>query len=288
MKTKICSSCNRELPANTDYYHKHSEKQYGLDNRCKECKGYKFTKKLQSKEGYKVCKECDIEKPISEFSKVGDSYGNLRATCKSCEYEKSKKYINICLYCSKKFKTHRNTQQFCSTSCEGKYIKENELRKGKNHWNWEGGEIETTCDYCGKKITQKKSQFEKFENHYCSRECNGKHAEETGRYIGENSVSYNPNLTDEDRVKRRKTPESKKWTRDVFDRDNYTCVVCGYRGKGLVAHHLNGYNWCKEERTKLENGVTLCKKHHKEFHKKYGYGNNTKKEFVEYMKLQNA
>ena len=87
-KTKMCSACKRELPANTDYYHKHSEKQYGLDNRCKECKGYKFTKKLLSKEGFKICKECDIEKPLSEFSKVGDSYGNLRATCKSCEYEK--------------------------------------------------------------------------------------------------------------------------------------------------------------------------------------------------------
>ena len=110
---------------------------------------------------------------------------------------------------------------------------------------------------------------------------------------GEDNNKFNPNLTDEDRVKRRVLhgESINKWKKDVFQRDNYTCQYCGNRSsKGnpviLNAHHLDGYNWCKEKRFDISNGITLCKECHFDFHKIYGNGNNTIEQFIEYVKLR--
>lgn len=68
-----------------------------------------------------------------------------------------------------------------------------------------------------------------------------------------------------------------------FERDNYTCQVCGDNSGGnLNAHHLNGYANNPGERTLLKNGITLCEKHHKDFHHQYGYGNNIIEQFIEF------
>lgn len=72
------------------------------------------------------------------------------------------------------------------------------------------------------------------------------------------------------------------WRKNVFLRDNYKCRICGINSNNLVAHHLNGYNWDLENRFNPENGITLCENHHKSFHDSYGYGNNTKEQFIEF------
>lgn len=68
----------------------------------------------------------------------------------------------------------------------------------------------------------------------------------------------------------RRTNEYKKWRKDVFSRDNYTCQMCGKRGRKLVAHHKKRYRNHIEDRTNLENGVTLCENCHKIVHHKEG------------------
>ena len=99
------------------------------------------------------------------------------------------------------------------------------------------------------------------------------------------SPNWNPNLTDEERLNNRsKNPEYTEFVKKVMARDNYTCKCCGkiLNNNGIV-HHLDGYNWCVERRTDETNGITLCKTCHKEFHSIYGYGNNTKEQFEEWM-----
>lgn len=101
---------------------------------------------------------------------------------------------------------------------------------------------------------------------------------------GENSPHWNHNLTDDERVKNRKYPEYDEWRLSVYKRDNYTCQCCGDNtGGNLVAHHLDSHDWAKELRTDVNNGITLCKICHIDFHKLYGYGDNTKEQFEEYM-----
>lgn len=103
------------------------------------------------------------------------------------------------------------------------------------------------------------------------------------RLRGENNHNWNPDLTDEERKERRQYTEYYQWVRDVYERDDYTCQCCGDRGVKLNAHHLDGYNWCIEKRTDVDNGVTLCEDCHYDFHRQYGYGNNTRQQYEEWL-----
>jgi len=56
------------------------------------------------------------------------------------------------------------------------------------------------------------------------------------------------------------TPEYKKWRRNVFKRDDYTCQICGCRG-GIVlrANHIKKYSDYPELRVNENNGITICR-----------------------------
>jgi len=103
---------------------------------------------------------------------------------------------------------------------------------------------------------------------------------------GKDHHNYNPNLTDEERLKNRyqlSGGNSSVWSQQVMKRDNYTCQICGNSPSGnLNSHHLNGWNAFPEQRFDLDNGVTLCVDCHKEFHNMYGRGDNTREQFDEY------
>lgn len=104
------------------------------------------------------------------------------------------------------------------------------------------------------------------------------------RRYGTNNPNYNPNKTDEERLYCRLLEGMTPFKKGVYERDNYTCQCCGdSKGHNLVAHHLDGYNWCREKRTDVNNGITLCDKCHKEFHHIYGYKDNTKIQFDEFL-----
>lgn len=102
---------------------------------------------------------------------------------------------------------------------------------------------------------------------------------------GKMSPTYNHEITDEERIKNRTfyKEQLRNWRTEVFQRDNYTCVICNQKGY-LHAHHLDGYHWCKDKRFNADNGVTLCKDCHYKFHRVYGTLNNTSKQFDEYTK----
>lgn len=103
---------------------------------------------------------------------------------------------------------------------------------------------------------------------------------------GEESPKWNPNLTDEERMIKRAYPEYTEWRTQVFERDKYTCQICGdNKGGNLVAHHLNGYHWDKKARVDINNGVTLCERCHNDFHSIYGYGDNNIFQFAQYQEM---
>jgi len=100
----------------------------------------------------------------------------------------------------------------------------------------------------------------------------------------ENHHNWNPNKTDEERKNGRRYFEYIVWRKEVYKKDKYTCQCCGgNEGHNLNAHHLDGYNWCVEKRVDINNGITLCKDCHNDFHHIYGYGDNTKEQYIEWV-----
>lgn len=57
--------------------------------------------------------------------------------------------------------------------------------------------------------------------------------------------------------------EYKIWRRGVFERDNWTCIWCGWRGNKLNADHIKPFCDFPELRFALDNGRTLCVPCHK-------------------------
>lgn len=83
------------------------------------------------------------------------------------------------------------------------------------------------------------------------------------------------------------TKEYVDWRIAVLERDNYTCRCCGYSSKRLlVAHHLNSWHYCINERFDIDNGAILCAECHDSFHSKYGRCYNTKKDFYDFLNEQ--
>lgn len=84
---------------------------------------------------------------------------------------------------------------------------------------------------------------------------------------GENHWNWKGGITPENQ-KGRNSTEAHKWRKAVFERDNYTCQICGKRGGKLNAHHKMPWAKYKEYRFDVDNGVTLCEACHKKVHRK--------------------
>lgn len=77
--------------------------------------------------------------------------------------------------------------------------------------------------------------------------------------------------------------EMKLFRKACMERDNFTCAKTGQRGGELVVHHINNFADFSELRTSIENGITLSKKSHKEFHHIYGNKNNSREQLTEFL-----
>ena len=140
------------------------------------------------------------------------------------------------------------------------------------------------CDICGNEY---KMQY----NRYCNsvkrysilrcRTCCSRF-----RASGKNHWNWKEDITDEERIIKRRYLEYNQFVSSVLERDDYTCQYCGIKGSELEVHHLDGYNWCIEKRTDTANGISLCINCHKLFHNIYGHKNNTKEQFMEWMHLK--
>lgn len=95
----------------------------------------------------------------------------------------------------------------------------------------------------------------------------------------------NPNWNGGGEYRKILSPD-RAWREIVFERDNFTCLICGQRGGRLQAHHLDAYHWCVERRYDIDNGVTLCRDDHIAFHTMFGTKNTTQQDWYKFCQAQ--
>lgn len=76
----------------------------------------------------------------------------------------------------------------------------------------------------------------------------------------------------------------KKWRKNILENNDYTCQKTCIKGGKLVAHHIQNFAQFPELRFVVDNGITLSKQSHIEFHKIYGLINNTLEQIEEFIK----
>lgn len=106
-------------------------------------------------------------------------------------------------------------------------------------------------------------------------------------FSGKNHPLYNPHIDESKRIKKRHYGASTEWSKAVRTRDKWQCIICGHNSK-CVAHHLDSYMAHPDKRYDVDNGVTLCRPHHIEFHQEYGIKCNTREQFDEFKKKKGA
>ena len=97
----------------------------------------------------------------------------------------------------------------------------------------------------------------------------GKHLNELTKKFGFQKGKENPNYKnglytlENLPVYRHRTTSFiyKKWRQSVFERDNYECKSCGFKGY-ITAHHIKSWAKYPELRYEVNNGLTLCEPCH--------------------------
>lgn len=233
--------------------------------------------------------------------------------CRSDYFRQHHTIVFQCFYCDKEKRVRKANfnyggNNFCSRKCKDEWQRtglrgSNNPFYNKTHSEETISQISVTkiaaglrgekahnynthpvqCSECGATTYKIQYLIDRSEHHFCSISCHGKW--KSKNLVGENSPTWNPNLTDEERERGRKYPEYYAFIKEVMERDNYACDICGFYSKwgdGLNVHHLNSYDWDEKNRTNTDNGITLCKDCHVRFHMEFGFGNNTTKQYFEF------
>ena len=170
-----------------------------------------------------------------------------------------------------------NTCEICGIAFHVKPSREKKCHARFCSWECFKTKKTKKCEVCGKKY--KVQRWEDKIRKHCSRKCYAKaqkkrpgywlgkkrpglklpHFYKVGEHCGADHPLWKGGITDQ-RNRDRNLLEIRRWKKKIFERDDYTCKICGKRGGRLVADHYP-YPFYKypEKRTKLSNGRTLCR-----------------------------
>lgn len=252
-KERICEKCEKAY-APTSATQKWCA--LCLEKTCEYC-GAKYSVGKRSRyEKSRYCsKECQIkamaEKHVGERHpsyKDGRRCETVRIACTVCGKE----------ILRRKGQADKWEHHFCSAECRSIY----QTGRNTGEENPKYARVKMICEWCGSVFetwpsTQNKAKF-------CSKQC--RNDWQSGMMTGENHYNWKGG-TAEKRTCDMVSRTYKAWRKAVFERDGYTCQMCGDdRGGNLNAHHIRMYKDYPDLRYDLANGITLCKQCHIKIH----------------------
>lgn len=262
IRKKNCKVCGKEFTC------KYRE-GIGVWNK-KKCCSSECAAKSQITKVKKECLVCNKEFKVTRnrtetakycSKKCKSEADKLRVGNKNPHFNRIEKH---CCICNKKIlviPARLKRQKCCSMACYSELKKQMsptvETRKkisqahkrsgqrpptmiGEDHPMWKGGKPK--CLVCGA-VTKD----------YHSKVCRGC---QYRYYSGSKSPRWKGGKTSEDRLQRVKF--QKETQKKVFERDDYTCQICGLKGIDLQVDHIQSWSEYVELRFCLDNCRTLC------------------------------
>lgn len=186
---------------------------------------------------FKYCRKCKSSKLTTDFNK--SKRNGLRSSCRDCE-KKSRTYIvTICTNCGEEKARRKDMLSIWNGVC----------RTCSNR------EVVSRPEVKNKKSKNASKQLKKQGGVPNAK----KFTSERVRGAGNNK--WKGGITPQN-VKERTSKNYLEWRRNVFIRDNFTCLLCGQKSGYLQAHHKKEWANFKELRYEVSNGATLCEKCH--------------------------
>lgn len=256
----VCIDCGAPLPnrKRSGVCSPCERRRIAQSHVCEVCGGEVSTTKT------KVCRKC-----IQSLSK--------HPTCQKCGKTLANSDARLCGACYAKYRVGANNPNWkgktICPSCGGRKNDQSDICIHCQRSTYKGL---PKCKNCGKNLSRYKPQSGKGGGEYC-RAC----------YRGNRTVRWNHDLTLTERMVQRHIDGYPEWRMQVFVRDNFTCQKCAY-GKGgkLVAHHIISYKTHPNLRLEVSNGITLCRRCHIDFHRRYGQTNNTPDQLSDFMRVR--
>ncbi len=218
----------------------------------------------------KVCEHCD-----SLFYKRDDElYSSFRKR-KTCSIECAHNIIRVqythkCPICGTVFINKRQKDTCCSRQCS---LKKRKKTIGVKY-------VKKRCPVCGGFFEILISREKKRPHKYCSDECCNNHKKICIRCGNEFVTRAGigrvcKDCKKEDGTRAMFKVELWAWKSKVSKRDRHICRICFKKEKRMDAHHIYPYLEYPEKRYSIDNGITLCFKHHVLVHNKYKDGSLT-------------
>lgn len=204
-----------------------------------------------------------------------------------------------CQQCGKEFQNYvSNHRRFCSNKCKyaskerarkiSKALKGNQNAKNK-HWIF-------TKEH--KRKLSESHKGIKYPNRKRPKSFTLSHRQKIGKASkGEKNGMWRGGITPLKQIIKT-CLEYRQWQRTILKRDNRICQKCEEtNGRKLITHHIKDFSEILyknniqtleqalncQELWDINNGITLCQKCHKLFHKIYGKTNNTREQLEEFL-----
>lgn len=187
-----------------------------------------------------------------------------------------------CIQCRSIFNNHNKITKFCSHKCfsDSRKIE----RKGK-------------CLDCENIFEQRQPNGSARIRLFCDSSCamryrmklkpsrywlGKKRPDLSIKYRGSGGSGWKGGVSTKNEIARHSV-EFRIWRKSVFERDNYTCQKCKKKGGYLHPHHVQNFSEHIAIRFVIDNGITFCVQHHKEFHKLFGNKNNNLEQIKKFL-----
>lgn len=237
MITKICTKCGRELPATTEYFHKHKTGKYGLHATCKECKISESKKYYnQNKERHAENGKKYREEHREELREYGQKYYQEH---KETHAENGKKWAKKNREKIRKLaKKYRLENPERSRQASKRYRDSHKEKTQKRHKKYREENREKIAKYNATHYRDNKKHYLEYgKTHY--QENKKEYYRQTKNYREKNKEQYC--IYAQTRIARIKMLKSDLTVEDWIYAQNafgWRCAYCGKRSERLHQEHF--------------------------------------------------